>query len=58
MLDVLMLEMETGFRMARLLQGAGVGKEIVAEAARRTTKADDVRSEWMEKRLVAQHHPH
>jgi GNAT superfamily N-acetyltransferase len=87
------------------LQGAGVGKEIIAEAervareelgcglmtigvitrhrpevaafyerrgyartgrmkafegtqARRTTKADDVRSEWMEKRLIAQHHPH
>ena len=53
-----MLEMETGFRMARLLQGAVVGKEIVAEAARRTTKADDVRSEWMEKRLVTQHHPY
>jgi hypothetical protein len=33
-------------------------KAFEGTQARRTTKADDVRSEWMEKRLIAQHHPH
>lgn len=33
-------------------------KPFEGTQARRKTKAAEVRSEWMEKKLVAQHHPH